>query len=47
MGKVRETDASATSPQTGVDMAGIAVATAACTIAAVGVGVVLRKKLAE
>lgn len=41
------TDASATSPQTGVDMAGIAVATAACAIAAVGVGVVLRKKLAE
>lgn len=41
------TDASATSPQTGVDMTGIAVATAACAIAAVGVGVVLRKKLAE
>ena len=41
------TDASATSPQTGVDMAGIAVATAACAIAAVGVGMVLRKKLAE
>lgn len=41
------TDASATSPQTGVDMTGIAVATAACAIAAVGVGVALRKKLAE
>lgn len=41
------TDASATSPQTGVDMTGIAVATAACAIVAVGVGVVLRKKLAE
>ena len=41
------TDASATSPQTGVDMTGIAVATAACAIAAVGVGMVLRKKLAE
>ena len=41
------TDASATSPQTGVDMTGIAVAIAACAIAAVGVGVVLRKKLAE
>lgn len=41
------TDASATSPQTGVDMTGIAVATVACAIAAVGVGVVLRKKLAE
>ena len=38
------TDASATSPQTGVDFAGVAAATAICAVAAVGVGAALRKK---
>ena len=38
------TDASATSPQTGVSFAGVAGATAICAIAAVGVGAALRKK---
>lgn len=40
------TDASQTSPQTGVDFAGVAGATAVCAIAAVGVGAALRKKTA-
>lgn len=40
------TDASQTSPQTGVDFAGVAGVTAVCAIAAVGVGAALRKKTA-
>lgn len=38
------TDASATSPQTDVDLSGVAGATALCAAAATGVGIALRKK---
>lgn len=38
------TDASGTSPQTDVDLSGVAGATAACAVAATGVGIALRKK---
>lgn len=41
------TDASQTSPQTGLDFTGVAAATAVCAIAAVGVGAALRKKSAK
>ncbi len=38
------TDSSATSPQTDVDLSGVAGATVACAVAAAGVGIALRKK---
>ncbi len=41
------TDASGTSPQTDVDLSGVAGATAACAVAATGVGIALRKKAAK
>lgn len=38
------TDSSSTSPQTDVDLSGVAGATAACAVAATGAGIALRKK---
>ncbi len=43
-GSKAATDSSATSPQTDVDLSGVAGATVACAVAAAGVGIALRKK---